>query len=65
MTKQCETDLKKYYEPYMGNFLVPVEEWKPEYMADVMNILKQDETYYFKLWNDGESDYWCLSNLEL
>lgn len=62
--KMCKTELKIYYEPFVGNFVVPMEDWKEEFKEDVERILKADHDYYFCAWNDGERDYWCLSNLE-
>lgn len=63
MDKLCSTDLKKYYDPFVGNFLVPIEDWKDEFMIDVMKILLLDKDYYFCTWSDGENDFWCLSSL--
>lgn len=63
MDKYCETDLKKYYDPYVGNFLVPIDDWCDKYMEDVKNILTLDRNYYFCAWSDGENEFWCLSSL--
>ena len=66
--REDSNGLAEYYDAYMDNYVIPIEDMTDSLMKEALNLVKTHPydgsvgTYLLMLWNDGEGDNWVVTS---
>ena len=62
---KADLKMEKYYNKFIGNYLIPIKDYTKEIENEVKEFLKKHRDYvlmYLSADDGYEEDMWCITN---